>query len=204
MAEENRFFQYPRIAWEAFDASKNSSAEQSSYRSSYKSKARYPLPHRYRSDPDIRPNYTEPSERKLLVQSSLPKLHLTPQLTYSPPEQKKFLPFGRLTGPQKSSHTVTAHQLTASVKANHPTNQSSQHTSSHSSSWVSAIREEGIPYLSAYLKSTKTSVITNLAQVVPINPARICNMANKREDTLQVVIYKIKLPSTLVLHVILY
>ena len=159
MAEENRFFQYPRIAWEAFDASKNSSTEQSPYRSSCKSKARYPLPHRYLSDPDIRPNYTELSKGKLLVQSTLSKqLHLTPRLTRSP-EQGKFFPFGRV-GSQKSSHTVADHQLTASVKAHQPT---SQHTSSYSSSWVSAIREEGIPYLSAYLKIRKPPVITNLA-----------------------------------------
>ena len=182
MAEESKFSKYPRIAWGPTDD--NKCAEQLAKlkvrRSRYLSES---------ANIDTTENYTEPSKAKVLVRSSLSKLHLTPRLTYSP-EQGKFFHFKR-PPPQKpsGSYTVTTHPLTAAAKARYLTSQPLQHTSL---SWISSTcgntsKERRIIPYSKNKTTERKAVITNLAQVAPVSSNIITSMDSKREDTMQVI-----------------
>lgn len=167
MAEENRFFKHPRIAWGS--PSHNKNAEQFS-----KSKVLS-----YLSEPP-QDNYIEPSKVKFLVPSSLSKL--TPRST-CPSVRSKNLYFGRHKSSCSSPSPPTSLSISSSSVKRHLTNQPPQHTSLPS--LPTADRDTSRPKeLITFVKKAATKiVIRNLAQVLPVNTD---SMDSKKDNALGV------------------
>lgn len=162
MAEESRFSKNPRIAWGPPTSDSNKA----------KKLSKLPQARSYLSEsPDIYTNFTETSEATPCAQSSLdkshstsPLAHSTPRLTWSPKQGKLYHGFEK----QKS---------TAPVKLSQARNLPSLVLTACKSTL-----KEPLTYPKSRSRTEKRAVVTNLAQVVPVN----YSMDSGEEKTVQV------------------